>query len=89
MTKKECMDLILAKVAEDRRNEFISEMRNADSRKDRLAILEKYGIELSDEEKEALLSRKDHEVTDADLDQAEAGSVSVTCECHCHGPCCK
>ena len=54
MSGKEMMDLILSKVPEDRREAFVAEIRRAETAEDRKAVLERYGVELTTEEKEAI-----------------------------------
>ena len=50
MTKKEKMNLLLAKVPEERKADFVAELRGAKSREARVELLKKYGITLSEEE---------------------------------------
>ena len=78
MTRKEKMDLILSKVAKDKKDAFIAEFRNAETKKDRFAVLVKYGVDFTDEEKETI--RSSHEIGDEELDEA-AGGCQSNCSC--------
>ena len=53
MTRKEKVDLVLSKVAEDRKEDFIADFRKAGSKEERKAVLKKYGASLTKEEAEA------------------------------------
>ena len=66
MTKKEKMELLLAKVAEEQKDEWRE-------------VVKKYGIRLSEEEKEAF-NAQSNEVSDEDLDAA-SGGCCVSCSC--------
>ena len=50
MTRKEKMELILSKVAEDKKEEMITEIREADTKEKRTEVLKKYGVLLTEEE---------------------------------------
>ena len=77
MTKKEKMELLLAKVAEEQKAAFVAELREAKSKDEWREVVKKYGIRLSEEEKEAFNS---NEVSDEDLDAA-SGGCCVSCSC--------
>lgn len=70
MTTKEKMDLLLARVPEEQKSAFVAELREARSTEEYLDVVKKYGIQLTDQELEALSSA---EVSDDDLDQASGG----------------
>ena len=42
MTRKEKVDLVLSKVAEDRKEDFIADFRKAGSKEERKAVLKKH-----------------------------------------------
>ena len=69
MTTKEIIELVLAKVPEDKMEAFVEDMRDNNLKKD-AAFLDKYGIKLTEEELEAVSS---HELSDEDLDEAAGG----------------
>ena len=54
MTKKEKMELLLAKVAEEQKAAFVAELRESTTKEARQELLTKYNISLTDEEKEAM-----------------------------------
>ena len=74
---KEIIELVLAKVPEDKKEAFLAEVSDKNVKKD-AAFLEKYGVKLTAEELEAITSDK---ITDADLDEVAGG-----CMCCC-APC--
>ena len=57
MTKKEKMELLLSKVTEEQKAAFVAELREAKTKEVRQALLTKYNIHLTDEEKESLKQR--------------------------------
>ena len=79
MTKKEKMELLLAKVAEEQKAAFVAELREAKSKDEWREVVRKYGIRLSEEEKEAF-NAQSNEVSDEDLDAA-SGGCCVSCSC--------
>ena len=79
MTKKEKMELLLAKVAEEQKAAFVAELREAKSKDEWREVVKKYGIRLSEEEKEAF-NAQSNEVSDEDLDTA-SGGCCVSCSC--------
>lgn len=84
MDKKEKLDLIISKLPEDQKSAFVSEIREAASKKDRAKIFKKYGISLTEEE-QALLKDGTHEVSDEQLDVAAAGCCNSNCfTCSCN-----
>ena len=79
MTKKEKMELLLAKVAEEQKAAFVAELRASKSKDEWREVVRKYGIRLLKEEKEAF-NAQSHEVSDEDLDAA-SGGCCVSCSC--------
>ena len=82
MTKKEKMELLLSKVAEEQKADFAAELREAKTKEARQELFQKYSIRLSAEEKEAMKTDI-NEVSDEELDVA-AGGCCGTCECNVH-----
>lgn len=74
MTKKEKIELLLAKVKEEQKAAFVAELREAKTLEAKEALLKKYGISLTDEEKKAMKSRT-KELSDEELDQAAGGGA--------------
>ena len=79
MTKKEKMEMLLSKVAEDQKADFVAGMREAKSKDEWLEVVKKYGIRLSEDEK-ATFKAQSNEVSDEELDAA-AGGCCHSCEC--------
>ena len=87
LTKKEKMELLLSKVAENRKADFVAELREAKTKEARQELLWKYNISLSEEEKEAMKTDT-NEVSDEELDVAAGGccsSCNCSCACTIHG----
>ena len=82
MTKKQKMELLLSKVAEEQKADFVAELRDAKTKESRQELFQKYNIRLSAEEKEAMKNDM-NEVSDEELDVA-AGGCCGTCECNVH-----
>ena len=85
MNRKEKLNLLFSKVAEDKKEAFIAELREAKTREERLAVAEKYGVVLTKEEVRAIKNRTGNELSDEELDRAAGG-----CNCHscyCTYPC--
>ena len=82
MTRKERIDLVLAKIPEDQREAFIAKFREAKDREAKMAVVKEYGITFTDEEKEAFKAAPGNEISDSELDQAAGG-----CSCHCKSAC--
>ena len=85
MTRKEKIDLVLSKIAGDRKESFISEMREAKNKKERLEIIRKYGAVFSEEEKAALKDTGNVEISDEELDHASGGCNCAYIHCECTG----
>ena len=81
MTKKEKMELLLSKVAEEKKADYIAELREATTKEARQKLFKKYNISLTDEEKEAVKTDT-NEVSDDELDVAAGGCCSSNCSCH-------
>ena len=81
MTKKEKMEFLLAKVAEEQKAAFVAELRESTTKEARQELLTKYNISLTDEEKEAMKAET-NEVSDDELDVAAGGCCSNYCSCH-------
>ena len=73
MTRKEVMDQILSRVPAELREAFIAEIREAETKEARKAVLKKYGIELTAEEREAIRANANNEINDEELDKASGG----------------
>ena len=82
MTKKEKVDLILSKLDTDKKEAFISEVREAKTKEERIEVLKKYGVQLSKEDIESIKNKAGNEVSDEELDQA-AGGCNCACSAHC------
>ena len=77
MTKKEKMELLLARVPEEQKAAFVAELREAKTKDAFLAVVSKYKLSLTDEEKKAVASCS-NEVSDEELDQAAGGCCAGT-----------
>ena len=86
MTRKEKMELLLAKVSEEQKAAFVAELRKADTKEARKELFQKYGVTLSDEEKAAINADPSNELSDEELDKASGGCCSGDCssDCHCY-----
>ncbi len=82
MTRKERIDLLLTKIPADKRDAFVAALREAKDQKERVKVLQEYGITFTEEEKAAFKAEEGNEVSDAELDQAAGG-----CNCSCRLPC--
>ena len=85
MEMKKAMDLVLSKVAEGQKEDFIAEFRKAATKKERAEVFGKYGIAISDEEREALRNSSGNEVSDDALNQANGGCNCAYVHCECTG----
>ena len=83
MSKKEKIKLLLSKVAQEQKADFVAELREATTKEARQELFQKYNIRLSAEEKEALKAAT-NEVSDEELDVAAGGC----CSCDCTQQCC-
>ena len=85
MDMKKGMDLVLSKVKEEQKEAFIAELREAETKKERAEIFAKYGVSVSDEEREAIRNSRGNEVPDEELDQASGGCNCAYVHCECTG----
>ena len=85
MTRKEIINQILSRVPEEKKESFIREMTECKDLAEKAAVLEKYGVQLTPEEMEAISAGK---VTDEELDEAAGGCCQSHCSpsCHCPSP---
>lgn len=79
------MDQLLKRVPEADKEAFVSDIRNANTFEEKLLILEKYNITLTDEEKEAWKNNPGNEVSDEELDMASGGCCGSCKGCSCGG----
>ena len=88
MTRKEKIDLLLSKIEADKKDALIADLREAKTGEGRLEAIRKYGIEFTEEEKEALKNKEGNELNDEDLDDV-AGGCNMNPNCsgtpHCGG----
>ncbi len=82
MTKKEVLDYLISKVAEDQKEAFVAELREAKTREDRMKVAEKYKVVLSEEDKKEIEANK-NKLSDEQLDQAAGGCQACSCSCSC------
>ena len=84
MNRKEKLDLLLSKVEEDKKEAFIAELREAKTKAERVAVVKKYGVTLTEEEAQAMKNRAGNELSDEELDTAAGG---CNCAPACFFPC--
>ena len=70
MTIQEANELVLSKLPEEKKEAFIKAISMCRNKAEKAAVLEKFGIQLTAEELEAVNSSK---LTDAELDEAAGG----------------
>lgn len=88
MTRKERMDLLLSKVAEDQKEAFVADLRTAKSKEDRTELFKKYNVVITEEEAADLKEKNGTKLSDEELDAAAGGCVGVgTCNCNCDCSC--
>ena len=83
MTRKEAFQQILSRVPEDRKEAFVTELRHAETCKDRLEIMKKFSVTLTEEEMAALKKEAGSMVRDEELEVAGGGC----CKCSCRPLC--
>ena len=76
MTVQEANE-VLSKVPEEKKQAFIKELSACRTKAERLAVLEKFGIQLTEKELEALSS---NEITDEELAMASGGCELTCCD---------
>ena len=81
MTRKEMMDLLLSKVPEEKKDDFVAGLRAAKTNEERVQVLKEFGITLNEEEKNNMKADVRNEISDEELDKAAGGC------CSCHMPC--
>ena len=85
MTRKEKIDLLLSKVAEDRKEAFVAELREAKTPEERLKVVKEYNVTLTPEEAKAFRADSSNKVSDAELDNAAGGCQCAYIHCECTG----
>lgn len=73
MNRKEKLDEIFARVPDEKKEDFIMAFRNADSQEEKKAVLNDFGIVLTEEDINILLS---DELEDDELDGVAGGCFS-------------
>lgn len=84
MTRKEKMELLLSKVAEDKKEELIAAIRETTTKEERTEILKRFGVELSKEEFEAITKEEIDVLSDEDLENVAGGCVCICCAHICN-----
>ena len=77
MNDKERIDYLLTKVAEDKKEAFVEDLKGISKLEEGLAVLKKYSISLTEEEMQKLTAKR--EMFDNELDAAVGGD----CKCNC------
>lgn len=85
MNRKFAMDLLLSKVAEGQKEAFVADLREAKTKKERADVMAKYGVALSDEEREAIKNSRGNEISDEELGLANGGCNCAYVHCECTG----
>ena len=85
MTRKERIDMVLAKIPEDKREAFVAQIREAKDPKERAKVLEEYGVAFTEEEKKAFRTEDQagNEVSDDELDLVSGGGCA-SCNTYCN-----
>ncbi|MER2183735.1 MAG: hypothetical protein ABTA22_09465 [Clostridia bacterium] len=78
MTIQEANELVLSKVPEEKKEAFIAAITACKDKSEKLAVLEKFGIQLTEKELGEFGSAK---IMDEDLDLVAGG-----CDCTCCDP---
>ena len=84
MTRKEVFDNLLKQIAEDKKDAFVTAIKEAKDKAQKIAILEKYGVSLSEEERSIFENNSSKELSDDDLEMASGGGCKG---CKCGGSC--
>ena len=82
MNDKERIDYLLTKVAEDKKEAFVEDLKGVAILEESLSVLKKYGITLTEEEMQKLTAKR--EMSDDELDAAAGGG----CDCDDLNPFC-
>ena len=85
MNRKERMDLLLSKVAEDKKEAFVAELRAAKTPEERLKVAKKYNATLTEDELKAVKAESTNKIADAELDNAAGGCSCAYVHCECTG----
>ena len=92
MNKKERMDLFLGKIPEnEKKKTFLEELRSCQSKKETHDLLDKYGVELSEEDITKLHEGVRKELSLEDLKNVSGGSCAspyTGCVCSCAAGAC-
>ena len=72
MSVKEQVDFLLSKVDDDKKAEFLAEIKKAVGLDAWITVLQKFGVSLTDEEMQELRGGS-HELSDDDLDVVTGG----------------
>ncbi|MCR5090459.1 MAG: hypothetical protein K6C08_13225 [Oscillospiraceae bacterium] len=80
------MDLFLSKLPEEKRGDFLKDIRSCKTKKEIRELLEKYGVVISEDESRMLHEGMKKEVSAEDMKNVAGGYCS--CNCQCDGPCC-
>ena len=72
MSIKEQLDFLLSKVDDDKKAEFLAELKKAVGLDAWITVLQKFGVSLTDEEMQKLQGGS-HELSDDDLDVVSGG----------------
>lgn len=86
MTRKEMMDLFLCKLPEEKRADFLKDIRSCKTKKEIKELLEKYVVVISEEESKMLHDNMKKEISTEDLKNVAGGYCN--CDCQCNFPCC-
>ncbi len=81
MTKKEMMDLFLSKLPEEKREDFLKDIRSCKTKKEVKALLKKYGVALSEDEAKMLHESMQKEIAPEDMKNVAGGFCSCECDC--------
>ena len=87
MNRMEAVQQILSRVPEDRKEAFVTELRHAESRKERLETMKKFGVTLTEEEAAALKKEAGSALSDDELENAAGGCCSHSCKCNARCAC--
>ena len=78
MTIQEANELVLSKVPEEKKEAFIEAITACGKKADKTAVLEKFSVQLTAEELEAISANK---LSDEALDEAAGGCMCCCDEC--------
>lgn len=82
MNKKERMDLLLSKIPEtEKKKAFVEELRSSKAKKDTKALLEKYGVVVSEEDLKKLHDGVLEPISDKMLSKVSGGNCGCECDC--------